>query len=35
MRSINTIVDGLKTSSSRRRYHKDKPEIQLIRTKPS
>jgi hypothetical protein len=29
------IVGGLKTSSSKRRYRKDKHEIQLIHTKPS
>jgi hypothetical protein len=29
------IVGGLKTSTSKRRYHKDKREIQLIHTKPS
>jgi hypothetical protein len=34
-RSINMIVGGLKTSSSRRRYRKDNCEIQLIHTKPS
>jgi hypothetical protein len=34
-RSINKIVGGLKSSTSRRRYHKDPHEIQLIHTKPS
>jgi hypothetical protein len=29
------IVGGLKSRSSRRRYHKDKCEVQLIHTKPS
>jgi hypothetical protein len=29
------IVGGLKTSTSKRRYRKDKREIQLIHTKPS
>jgi hypothetical protein len=30
---INMIVGGLKTSTSKRRYHKDKCEIHLIHTK--
>jgi hypothetical protein len=34
-RSINMIIGGLKTSTSNRRYRKDKCEIQLIHTKPS
>jgi hypothetical protein len=34
-RSINMIVDGLKSSMSRRQYHKDKREIHLIHTKSS
>jgi hypothetical protein len=29
------IVGGLKTSTNKRRYRKDKCEIQLIHTKPS
>jgi hypothetical protein len=29
------IVSGLKSSSSRRRYHKDNREVMLIHTKPS
>jgi hypothetical protein len=33
-RSINMIVGGLKSSSSRRRYRKDKCEVKLIHTKP-
>jgi hypothetical protein len=33
-RSINMIIGGLKTSTSNRRYRKDKREIQLIHTKP-
>jgi hypothetical protein len=34
-RSINMIFGGLKSSSSRRRYHKDNRKVQLIHTKPS
>jgi hypothetical protein len=34
-RSINMIVGGLKSSSSRRRYRKDSREVQLIHNKPS
>jgi hypothetical protein len=34
-RSINMIVGGLKSSTSRRRYRKDNREVQLIHTKPS
>jgi hypothetical protein len=34
-RSINMIVGGLKSSLSRRRYHKNNREVQLIHTKPS
>jgi hypothetical protein len=34
-RSINMIVGGLKSSSSRRRYRKDNREVKLIHTKPS
>jgi hypothetical protein len=34
-RSINMIVGDLKRSMSKRRYRKDKREIQLIHTKPS
>jgi hypothetical protein len=34
-RSINMIVGGLKSSTSRRRYRKDSREVQLIHTKPS
>jgi hypothetical protein len=33
--SINMIVGGPNSSSSRRRYHKDNCEVQLIHTKPS
>jgi hypothetical protein len=34
-RSINIIVGGLKSSTNRRRYHKDSCEVKLIHTKPS
>jgi hypothetical protein len=34
-RSINMIVGGLKSSTSRRRYRKDSREVKLIHTKPS
>jgi hypothetical protein len=34
-RSINMIVGGLKSSTSRRRYRKDSREVNLIHTKPS
>jgi hypothetical protein len=34
-KSINMIIDGLKSSSSRSRYRKDNREVQLIHTKPS
>jgi hypothetical protein len=34
-RSINMIVGGLKSSTSRRRYRKDNREVQLMHTKPS
>jgi hypothetical protein len=34
-RSINMIVGGLKSSTSRRRYRKDNHEVKLIHTKPS
>jgi hypothetical protein len=34
-RSINMIVGGLKSSTSRRRYRKDNRNVQLIHTKPS
>jgi hypothetical protein len=34
-RSINMIVGGLKSSTRRRRYHKDSREVKLIHTKPS
>jgi hypothetical protein len=33
--SINMIVGGLKSSTSRRRYHKDSREVKLIHTKTS
>jgi hypothetical protein len=35
MRSINMIVSGLKSSTSRRSYRKDSREVQLTHTKPS
>jgi hypothetical protein len=35
MRSINMVVGGLKSSTSRRRYRKDSHEVHLIHTKPS
>jgi hypothetical protein len=34
-RSINMIVGGLKSSTSRRRYRKDNRKVKLIHTKPS
>jgi hypothetical protein len=34
-RSINMVVGGLKSSTSRRRYRKDSREVHLIHTKPS
>jgi hypothetical protein len=34
-RSINMIVGGLKSSTSRRRYRKDSCEVKLIHAKPS
>jgi hypothetical protein len=34
-RSINMIIGGLKSSTSRRRYRKDSREVKLIHTKPS